>query len=199
VESNECGEFILFDQALYTSETAGWRALIGQSCHQMTLDLPVEVEHYLVRMLVRLGQNLPACGTGPMAEFVPLNKENLQELASQSLIVSGLFPEIMQKFHISEKEFVGFVKNLYLELSRNESGSALFSYISHHINEVILILRMIRQSAIEQCDHNMDTLLLIEPISIHTRSVVVDEKTSEEGFASTLAGQAKARMKAYLH
>ncbi len=116
----------MLNHALYALETAGWRALIGQFCHLMTLDLPVDVEHYLVRMLVRVGRYVPTSGSRSTPIFLPVTSENVHELAAQSLMVSSLFPEMVINFNTGEKRFIELVKNLYQELARHESKPALF-------------------------------------------------------------------------
>ena len=126
------------NHALYTLETAGWRALLGQSSFLMQQDLPKYVEDYLVHLLLK-ATNYSDLGN------ISESEHKLNELAEHCLLVSGLFPEQPLKQQMPLRYFVDTGKESYLKLARKNKNNKLYSFIGEQFVLVMDVLHQFRE------------------------------------------------------
>jgi hypothetical protein len=138
---------------LYLPETARWYALISQAEYETRCQLPVDAEHYLVRMLLRftkeqenryVQEDRPEMSGGERQK----SYEKLNRLGDQCLLMTGLFPDHQGKYPFPFSHFVETGENAYRELARGRDRQGLFTFLGDNFVLLMDVLQQVR----ELCD-----------------------------------------------
>jgi len=135
---------------LHIQEIKSWYLLLGKAQAEYSLILPHEVEAYLVHLLHRMST------TGATKDFASLiastaslndkklnRQSQVQQLAEQYLLFSGLFPEYISRMGFDHKEFVSNGAKAYEAVGNMTSDSKLFTYIEKSFTEIVDILQIV--------------------------------------------------------
>lgn len=138
---------------LYLPETARWYALISQAEYKTRCQLPMDAEHYLVRVLMRFTEeqeigyvqvDRPKMSGGKRQKCY----EKLKRLGDQCLLMTGLFPDHQEKYPFPFSHFVETGENAYRELARGRDRHGLFTFLGDNFVLLMDVLQQVR----ELCD-----------------------------------------------
>jgi hypothetical protein len=123
---------------LHPTDISQWHALVNEAQASTQLILPENTESYLVFLLMRFS-NTPELAESVLAlDFLDAMQEGgsyqieqLREVGDKSLLLSGLFPGIAEKRHVTLTYFTDMGQAAYLTVSELEAVEAeLFHELS---------------------------------------------------------------------
>ena len=150
------------------STTELWVKLVqhaGETCQQ---ELDVELESYLVFMLMRHidDTGLADAVLGPrylegMQAQGQSGIQQLQDVADQCLLFSGLYPKRSRRRLVKAHYYVDLGRSAYMQLASRvkQVYAELYENLSRHFVEMMDILQALRYSAHSE---QLDSLLLID-------------------------------------
>ena len=143
------------DIILNPSDKAHWHALVNEAELSCDLQLPEEVESYMVFLLMRFVNQAEISGGTLAVDFLEgLNESGkkrqdmMQAVGDKCLLFSGFFPGNAKKRRVSITYFVSLGRTAYYELSRDEknSESSLFCLLYQNFVSLMDLLQTIRES-----------------------------------------------------
>ena len=141
---------------LEATTTAQWQALLQQAEEKCLCQLDEELESYLIFTLIRFTQD-PELASKPLAlDFLRSHhlygnaRENhLRDVGDQCLLVSGLFPQQVQKRMVSPRYYVDLGRSAYHHLSELliRSFADLYQHLATSFVLLMDVLQNLRQQA----------------------------------------------------
>lgn len=120
---------------------AQWHQLIEEAQCSRDLNLPEELESYLVYLLMRFTDKTQFAQSVLAIDF--LQGKRPQEVGDKCLLLSGLFPKSAQRKNVGEHYFVNLGQCAYEHSGL--SGSDLCTLLSEEFLALMHVLRATRQ------------------------------------------------------
>lgn len=147
---------------LHTAETAHWHALINAAQAAAGCELTEALENYLVFTLMRFVGQPDQSGHWPSSKVMQNSawtRDDLQHVADQCLLFSGLFPDHAARCSIPVTYFVELGQRAYRELAM-VSRDELFKHLSEGFVQLMDVLQNMRD--IDDGQRCLDPLLAHE-------------------------------------
>ncbi len=141
-------------QDLHIAEIAGWRALLTEAQHVARLYLEPALEDYLVRLLFQMIGEPHGKVADDAAAFVErlaqrrIAAGTLVEVANESLLFGGLFPEQAIARGIPIAYFVHVGKNAYREITSQQiepNARELYARLADSFVTLLDVLHTLRE------------------------------------------------------
>ena len=151
---------------LHPTDISQWYALVTEAEVASHLNLNENTESYLVFLLQRFLQS-PQSLEAPVAiDFlqalqgpIQLQVEQLKAVGDKSLLVSGLFPGLAERHHVSLSYYCQMGQTAYYTVSGlQESASAeLYLQLCHYFPNLQKILQAMRGNFIQFLEANQNS------------------------------------------
>jgi hypothetical protein len=135
---------------LHPTDMSQWHALINEAQASTQLILPENTESYLVFLLMRFSHTPELAESVLALDFLDAMQErgshqieHLREIGDKSLLLSGLFPGIAEKRHVTLTYFTDMGQAAYLTVSELEAAEA---ELFHELSAQFLTLQNILNS-----------------------------------------------------
>lgn len=142
---------------LHPTDLSQWHALLNEAQTQVHQTLPIDIESYLVFMLMRFITQNQLLSSILALEFLETLQQNgaisrsvrldhLQTIGDKSLLFCSLFPGMAQKRHVSLHYFAEMGQQAYWLLSRqvDTPNAALFAHLSKQFQTLQRILQALK-------------------------------------------------------
>lgn len=113
---------------LHPTSTAQWQGLIHEAQQSLSIHLHVEMEAYLVFLLMRFAEQPEMARSVLGLDFLEGTQQlqcnqaqHLKNVGDKCLLFAGLFPEHTQSRRVSPQYFVSLGKSAYLNLAEHIS------------------------------------------------------------------------------
>jgi hypothetical protein len=141
------------------SETAQWYQLVNEVQVKLGIQLPEDVESYLVFLLMRFRSRPDMASRVLALDYLrglqsagALRNDRLQEVGDHCLLFSGLFPRRARRLNVSSDYFIAVGCGAYRTLGDLCGGSlaAMFTDLGHQFRLLTRMLRTMRGLAVPQ-------------------------------------------------
>lgn len=143
---------------VHPTSTASWQALVLEAQSASHIDLPEDLQSYLVFLLMRFTDDVSVNNKPIAIDFLEslhqhgkVQQSNLRDVGDKCLLLSGFFPEQAERRLVKVSYFVDVGKSAYhvlSDLSQNTIGR-LYYDLSHGFISLMDILQTMREMS---CD-----------------------------------------------
>lgn len=148
---------------IHSTQTAAWHALVNEAESLRKINLEVELESYLVFLLMRFSERpeLAASVLGldflESAQQIDKKPYLLKEVGDKCLLHAGLFPEHARKRRVTPEYFVKLGKMAYstLAVALETNDSDLFETICGYFVPMIEVLSATREVALSAEEYTL--------------------------------------------
>lgn len=153
---------------LHPTSIAQWHALVSEACQASSQQLAVEIESYLVFLLMRytnqpqlvdsvLGQEFLACTQQELRI-----EDDIRDVGDKCLLFSGLFPGHAEKAHVRLSYYVDIGQMAYHTLSTHQKQSIanLYSQLTENFVPLMDVLHTIQSVSHNQSGNKSQLTLL---------------------------------------
>lgn len=138
---------------LQPTDTAQWLSLVSEAQGERAIQLPQDIESYLVFLLMRFSGRPEMANSVLALEYYEAaqdlsshNYDSLQEVGDKCLLFSGLFPERAQRRQVNVSYFVDLGQHAYhvIALRERPDMARLFSDLSEQFPALMDVLQAMR-------------------------------------------------------
>ncbi|MFM8454750.1 MAG: hypothetical protein ACKOAD_07350 [Gammaproteobacteria bacterium] len=140
---------------LHSNSLAQWQHLVHATSIQRHYNLSIELESYLVFLLMRFVNNTAFLNNILALDYLEalqtkvnlLNKEKLKAIGDECLLTSGLFPGKATKKRVDANYYINMGKQAYEILGHFEENpqDQLFTNLSHNFTLLMDLLLALRK------------------------------------------------------
>ena len=154
---------------LHPTPLAQWHCLIGEAQQASNKLLTEPLESYLVYMLMRFCKRPDAFNHAIALELLKTNDmakkdDKLRDVGDKCLLVSGLFPGIIEKRNVSSSYYIDLGRDAYSRLANYlpRSSAELYQHLCQFFLDLMNVLQAIGQTYEETSKHG----LILQPALI---------------------------------
>ncbi|MBL4762113.1 MAG: hypothetical protein JKY93_05370 [Gammaproteobacteria bacterium] len=138
---------------LHPTPLAQWHCLIGEAQQTSKRLLTEPLESYLVYMLMRFCKRPDAFNHAMALELLATNDmavkdDKLRDVGDKCLLVSGLFPGIIEKRNVSSRYYVDLGRDAYSRLAHYlpQASAELYQHLCQFFLDLMNVLQAIDQT-----------------------------------------------------
>jgi hypothetical protein len=143
--------------SLLPTELAQWHALVNEAQFHCEYQLDLELESYLVFLLMRFVDQPEIAESVVALDFLEGMKEvgeqqiiHLRDVGDKCLLFSGLFPGLAERRHLSLDYFIDIGQSAFDVIGGRKTGSSdVFKTLSEQFPQLVAVLKALRHSEFE--------------------------------------------------
>lgn len=132
---------------LHSNSQAQWYHVLNDLQLETSIELPLEIEHYLILTLIKGSEHLPLLETVIADDFLhllnqPFAHKHWRELGDRCLLLNGLFPLWTERRSRTKSYYARIGRLAYQQaaMQHYDYHQKVFEHLSQHFDEITFFL-----------------------------------------------------------